>query len=216
MKSMFWQIPRLWEGSTVAVLASGPGMTELAAEAVRRAGIPAIAVNTTYQRAPWAAMLYAADGQWWQEYRGAPDFDGLKVTIGEPCGFPDVLVLRNAGAAGWTDDRDALVTMGNSGAQALQIAIKAGAARVLLVGFDMTRAHGAAHWHADHAPHMKSTHEDTYAVWRRRLKESAPEILRRADVAVVTPSALTCFRVSTLEAELSTTAHHAAAAPQEV
>lgn len=197
-----WRIPAMWAGQTVAILASGPSMSADVAEQVREAGIPAIAINTTWRLAPWAAMLYAADVEWWHRNPDAHGFKGLKVTIQERPNVPDILVLRNAGAGGYTDLNDCVHTLGHSSAQAIQIAVKAGASRVLLAGMDMTNARGR-HWHEDHPQGMKLTEEAHFARWRERLAAVAPEFERRGvDVVAVTPTALTCFRLSTLEEEL--------------
>lgn len=39
---------------------------------------------------------------------------------------------------------------GNSGAGAISLAAHAGAARVLLLGYDCQRSEGRTHWHGDH------------------------------------------------------------------
>lgn len=204
----YWQIPRIFTGA-VAVLASGPGLTEGVADALRAARIPAIAVNTSFRRAPWAAMLYAADQDWWlcPDHRDAHRFAGLRVTIStsaRPPGLsvPDIRVLRNAGVCGWSDRPDELFTLGNGGGQALQLAIKAGATRVLLAGFDFSAARGS-HWHGDHPPALKKTEEHTFGHWAERMGRVAPELLRRADIVTVTPSALTCFRAAPLDEEIA-------------
>jgi hypothetical protein len=198
----------LFVGRTVAVLASGPGLTESVVQRLFAADVPAIVVNTSYRRAPWAQVLYAADPDWWlhREHRSAWEFAGLRVTISTspaPAGLrvPGLRVMRNAGVVGWSEALDELHTLGNSGAQAIQLAIKAGAAKVLLAGFDFSRAE-ATHWHGDHPPELKVTEQHTYAYWAERMAKVAPDMLRRADVVTVTPSALTCFRAGSLEDEL--------------
>lgn len=208
MSSAYWKIPRMWDGRTVAVLASGPGLTAAVADEIHAAGVPTIVVNTSFRRAPWADLLYAADFEWWlhPEHRDAHAFAGLRVTIGmtpnaEGLKPGSVLVLRQAGVVGWSEAADELYTLGNSGAQALQIAIKAGAARVLLAGFDFTRDFGA-HWHGEHPPGLKSTEEHTFEQWARRIEQVAPKMKARADIVTVTPSRLTCFRAGALSEEL--------------
>lgn len=194
-----WSIPPMWAGKTVAVLASGPSMSQAVADQVRDAGLPAIAINTTHRLAHWAAMLYAADVEWWQHPNNADarQFRGLRVSC-QPVG-PDVLQLRNVGTLGYVDQPDCVHTLGNGGGQALQIAIKAGAARVLLCGFDM----GGGHWHGAHPAGLRETAPENYATWIGRFEKVAPLLKARADVVNVTPgSALKCFRMSTLEKEL--------------
>lgn len=196
---MGWTIPRCFEGGTVAVLASGPSMSQGVADQVHIAGIPAIAVNTTFKLAPWAWMLYAADTEWWQhpDNAGAHGFAGLRVSCQAVKG---VHLLRNAGQVGFSTSADCVHTLGNSGAQAMQIAIKTGAAKVLLLGMDM----GGDHWHGEHPPGLRRTIAETYIKWVERITAAAPAIQATgAEVVNCTPcSALKCFRMSTLDDEL--------------
>ena len=70
-----WKITPDWQGQTVAVLASGPNMSQEVADALREHR--RIVVNFTHRLAPDADMLVALDGNWPQELR---DFAGLRVT----------------------------------------------------------------------------------------------------------------------------------------
>jgi len=91
-----WRIQQLWPGATVAILASGPSMSLAVADQVRAAGMPAIVINTTHRLAPWAAMLYAADIEWWQHPSNADaaTFAGLRVSCQQ---VPGVLALVRHG-----------------------------------------------------------------------------------------------------------------------
>jgi len=77
----------------------------------------------------------------------------VKATI-EPTGFsvdePGVYLLHNAGERGLSAERNALATGGNSGHQALNLAVLAGATRIALLGYDMGHAGGRTHWHSGH------------------------------------------------------------------
>lgn len=72
------------------------------------------------------------------------------------CTDDDVHMLRNAGRTdgitlGISDEPNALRTGMNSGFQALGLAIKAGAAKVILLGYDMCYSpDGKTHWHGGH------------------------------------------------------------------
>ena len=59
---------RAYAGRAVVVIASGPSLTEDDCEAVRKSGLPAFVVNTTFRRCPWADVLVAHDSKWWQTY----------------------------------------------------------------------------------------------------------------------------------------------------
>jgi hypothetical protein len=91
-------------------------------------------------------------------------------------------------------------TGGNSGYQALHIAMHGGAVRVLLCGYDMQ----GCHWHGPHPGGLKVTPAEGYEKWIRRFDEIAKAAReRRVDVVNCTPgSALRCFRMTALANEL--------------
>jgi hypothetical protein len=203
MKAAQWSIPRAHEGRTVAVLASGPSMTCYAADLLRAARLPAIVVNTTHRLAPWAWALYAADCEWWLHPSNADalGFQGLKVSC-QPV-TPAVLQLRIAGRTGYDDAQDCVHTYSNSGAQAVQIAAKSGASRILLLGFDMHRNNGD-HWHGAHPPGLRNTTDALYVKFVAQYAELAPHLAARGvDVVNCSEgSALTAFRKAPLAAVL--------------
>lgn len=84
---------------------------------------------------------------------------------------------------------------GNSGYQALNLAVLLGCARVLLVGYDMK----GDHWHPPHE--AVNPGECEFARWRVNFETTIPD-LERAGVEVLncTPgSALECFPRANLE-----------------
>jgi hypothetical protein len=175
-----------WQGRTVAVLASGPSMSQEVADRVK--GLPAIVVNNTFRLAPWADVLYAADAKWWAVTPGAMEFAGLKLSCEPVRGIQN---LRNAGASGYSDEPDCVHTYGNSGAQAIQIAAKAGASRILLFGFDFR----GSHWHGEHPKPLRNASQEILRQRAESMKVLAAELAKRSiEVRNCTPgSALTCF-----------------------
>lgn len=177
----YWSVPPLWTGKTVAVLASGPSMSQSVAESVRKIPIPAIAVNTTFRLAPWADMLYAADIRWWEKYaKEIAEFAGLKVTCDSGGVLEGVHVLRNTGRVGFDPDPGCVRTGGNSGYQAIHVAAQAGAERILLLGFDM-RAHGPhqMHWHARHPEPLRNASDGIFERWLSTFDTLASELKQR-------------------------------------
>jgi hypothetical protein len=80
-------------------------------------------------------------------------FTGVKATIEQTgCSIdePGVFLLHNAGELGISSEPNALATGGNSGHQALNLAVLAGASRVVLLGYDMGHAGKRTHWHSGH------------------------------------------------------------------
>lgn len=132
---------RLWPGATVVILASGPSLCQGDVDLVRDK-TRVIAVNDAYRLAPWADALYAADEKWWRWHDGVPGFRGLKFSIApKPKGWSVAQVLRNTGRTGLELDPTGLRTGYNSGYQAINLAVHLGAARIVLLGFDMQGDH---------------------------------------------------------------------------
>jgi hypothetical protein len=185
-------VPRLWDGETVVCIASGPSLTPEDVEAVRgRARV--IVVNTSYQIAPWADVLYAADAKWWKWHRGAPTFAGRKYSITkESARWPGVVVLARGASSGLSHDPSRLCLGANGGYQAINLAVLLGASRIVLLGYDMAIGlDGKEHWHADHPNPTRSPYQTFRAAYPTLV-----EPLTAAGVEVINCSrrtALNCF-----------------------
>jgi hypothetical protein len=157
---MITSVPKLWPGDTFALLGSGPSLAPADVDAVRgRARV--IAINNGYQLAPWADVLYAADAKWIDWHDGVPGFQGPKYSI--EGGYvpattrPQWQVLRNTGFVGLELDPSGLRMGYNSGYQSINLAVHLGAARILLLGYDLSPApDGRTHWFGDHPDRQPS------------------------------------------------------------
>lgn len=183
-----WTVPRMWDGKTVAVLASGPSMSKRVVDDVFASGVPTIVINNTFMLAPWADMLYAADAAWWVAHPAAAAFQGLRVTVQDVRG---ALKLRCSGPAGFDPHPGAVRSGGHSGHQAVHIAMHAGARRILLCGFDMR----GTHWHGPHEEPLRNTVGGTYGRWIEQFAELGNSAISLGiEIINCTPgSALTCF-----------------------
>jgi hypothetical protein len=194
-------VERIWPGETVAILASGPSLTQADADYVRgKARV--IVVNTTYKIAPWADVLWACDARWWQWHRGAKDFKGLKYAMTKAADrWPGVKIVRNTGTNGLEHDRRGLRNGRNGGYQAINLAVHLGAAKIVLLGFDMQRGpKGQQHWHEDHPSKMGPN----YSRWLP-IFETLVQPLKKAGVEIVNctrSTALECFPRAQLETVL--------------
>lgn len=198
-----------WPGATVVILASGPSLTVEQCEAVRgwhEASDDArvIAVNTSFRRAPWADVLYACDAPWWKLYidevRGC--FAGQLWTQDEQAvqahGINRVQSLRLPGLG---KRAGTIHQGGNSGYQAINIACQAGAARIILLGFD----HHGTHWHGPYTNGLPNPSPHLMAMWLRDAAPLAAD-LSAAGVEVLNCSpgtALTCFPITNLSEALA-------------
>lgn len=117
-----------------------------------------------------------------------------------------VHILRNSAfpghSTGLSLDPCALVTGRNSGFQALNLAVLAGAKTILLLGYDGQRVNGKDHWHGGHP---RPTPEAAYPHYRAAFSEAAKAI-REAGVRVINcapASAIETFEKMTLEDALA-------------
>lgn len=141
-------------------LGTGPSLTQEDVDACRgRAKV--IAIKHAIDLAPWADALYASGSdrsEWWQRHGDRlAAFNGLRYTL-DPEGRAWATVLRNDGITGLSADPGGLKHGRNSGYAAINLAAHLGAARIVLLGYDMDsdntgRAHYfGAHWHGRTPP----------------------------------------------------------------
>ncbi len=186
-----------WEGETVAILGCGPSLTQQQVDGVEH--LRCIAVNDAFLLAPWADVHYAADAKWHTWMRMGIDKPALGLTAayvakcwqafaGQKCSIDssrngvadDVHLLGNRDVDvhgyGLSADPRYIATGRNSGAQALNIAVLAGAKEIHLYGFDgQPAADGATHFHGGHpkaSNHKAWTYiRESFAAMRKPLQE---------------------------------------------
>jgi hypothetical protein len=186
--------PLLFVGRPVVLLASGPSLTADDVDYCRgRAGV--VAINDNHRLAPWADVLYACDGQWWRHYEGVPEFGGQKWTQdADAASRYGLNYIQGYHRNGLSLDRGAIHYGGNSGFQALNLAVHMGARRIILLGFDMQLgADGKRHWFGNHPGKLNL--QSTYEGWRDFFAKAVPD-LARLGVEVINATretALTCF-----------------------
>lgn len=142
-------VPKLWPGSTIVCLGGGPSLTA-ADVAYVQGKARVIAINDAYKLAPWADVLYACDAKWWEWHKGAPTYNGgLRYSLNSIARkWPGVQILRRTGDIGLELAPNGVRSGNNSGYQAINLAVHLGAARIVLLGYDMTG--GSSHWFGRH------------------------------------------------------------------
>lgn len=197
-------VPKLWPKSTIAVIASGPSLTQADCDYVRGRVTATIAINESYQRAPWADVLYGCDGEkFWRWNKGVPSFTGRKYMMDKEkyknsSGIPkDIPRLRDAGETGLCLDPSALANGQNSAYQGINLAVHFGARRIVLLGVDLKNgAKNRKHWHDDHPWSPDEIKLERWYLKCRELFLTIVEPLQAIGVDVVNCSpdtALTCF-----------------------
>jgi len=155
-------------------------------------------VNDAARAAPFAHAMYFADYKWFGWHRETDwfkEFAGEKCTIfttGNLVGDPDVHMLKRSDAPYLSNEPDAISTGSNSGHQALNIAVLAGAKRILLLGYDARHAaDGRKHFFGDHPDRTSPPFTSQITCMRE-----ASKMLKALGISVinVTPgSAIDCF-----------------------
>lgn len=184
-----------WNGQIAAIIASGPSAKTTDISQLRgRARV--IAIKENIDLCPWADAVYGCDAPWWVNRRGLPEFTGLKLSyapinhsvrqVSIPNKKLDCFLFDKIGTIG---------SGGNSGFQAVNLAMQFGSRRILLVGFDMHDRSGT-HWYG-RATGMgrNNPDENNFRRWRQAFDNQATALVRRGiEVVNTSPiSALTCF-----------------------
>jgi len=180
-----------WSGRTCLIVGSGPSARAI--QDIRRAPktrfrFKSIAVNTSFQLIKNPSMIYGCDWRWWKKFDGLPRYHGLKVSQDEDCQREawgvklvhadhrsDAIEMTRCGFIGWA---------GNSGFQAVNLAAQFGVSKIILVGFDMTLANGADHWHRPHGsghPRPLAADVDRH----RRATDAAAPALEALGIEVI-------------------------------
>lgn len=96
-----------------------------------------IVVNTTFELAPWADILYAMDRNWWEGYykKNNKQFAGIRLS--PLSGLTCATKIR-------------FNHYQNSGVGAISLAAHLGAKRIILLGYDCQKTGGKTHWHGNH------------------------------------------------------------------
>lgn len=215
-----------WKGNTVVLIAGGPSLKPVQVFMAKESGAKCIAVNDAYLIAPWADVNYFADAKWYEWHRDGIErpklgFSAIEVKelfaefAGEKCSIQNsgariddskVHILKNAHEPlhgyGLSADPERIVTGRNSGFQALNIAVLAGAKKVLLLGYDGKPGKEASHWFGEHPSMPPMAVYDEY----KRSFSAAEEPLKVAGVTVINcsdDSAIDSFPKMTLRHALA-------------
>lgn len=149
-------------------------------------------------------VLYGCDARWWtcRDHAGTVELDCLKYSLEICRGRQDVTVLKQGHHSGLSLENDTLNTGGNSGYQAINLAVLLGAVKIVLLGFDMQPArNGRHHWFGKHS---YASWVPNYALYLPRFP-TLVKPLKELGVSVINASrvsALECFPKMRLEEAL--------------
>jgi hypothetical protein len=144
--AQYWDIPPEWTGETAFIVGGGPSVGSIDLELLR--GQRVIAINTSYQAVPFADFLIFADARWYENYRSQlVDWKGRIICCSQSSRSPQL--LRVARRDRPTDDaRDTLFVKSTTATAAIELAVKLGAAKIVLLGLDgKVGSDGKTHHH---------------------------------------------------------------------
>jgi hypothetical protein len=158
-------------------------------------GRKVIAINDNYLIAPWADILYACDGHWWDwhaERQELKAFKGRKITQDKEAAERYGLeYIESRDASGLSRDPGYIHKGSNSGIQAINLAYHLGARRIVLLGYDMQATGDKSHWFGDHPNGFRSYYHRWIPLYQRVAEDAGSMGLEIINATRET--ALTCF-----------------------
>lgn len=180
-----WDAPRMFDGEIVCIIGGGPSLKTFDISVTK--GHRCIAVNQSFEIAPWAEVLHFADCPWWRwnHVKVLKEWKEPKIITTATSDVSEVYHPRLKRF--WRDrnkfntDRRRLHGW-DSGTQATNLAWVLGARKIVLFGIDMqVGPKGEAQWHNKH---KVKTNTCNYAKFAAKLGPMCL-ILRGMGVEVV-------------------------------
>lgn len=187
-------------------MASGPSLIATDVETVRSLDIPLIGCNE--QSLLGVDVLYVPDWKW-LDYWSQPERDQARRHAWERhslryCGSEGIaeefdgwthVRCENRPGDGFSFDPGFLHTGGHAGFAIINFAVLMGAARILLLGYDMQKVNGARHWFGHHPKNTTLDVDSPYESFLRAYPFTVPQLAAQGvEVINCTPgSALTVY-----------------------
>ena len=156
-----WNAPEMWPDQTVYIIGGGQSLLDMDLRPIHKR--PVIGVNNAFEKGPWVDVTFFGDKGWWKHnWKKLMKHPNVIVTNNDWLYFREVhrvkQMKRNNRSGLWWRTQNELCWSKNSGAAAVNLAYLFGAARIVLLGFDMKVGerkdlHKGHNWHNDHARH---------------------------------------------------------------
>ena len=212
---MIWTPDREWEGQDAFLIGGGPSLSEFDFFLLK--GLNTIGCNDAFRLGSEIVKICIfGDGGWWHRNKWSLDkYQGRVVT-----NSPTLMMFEVPGLLKMTRQKEGLGTSSalawnfSTGAMAINLAVSLGAARIFLLGYDVSNKNSKSHWHAHNPNPIKDASFARFLNGFKKVRECLP---KNAQVLNVTDggSALRVFPTMTFEAFYdvlaSRLAHHAAA-----
>lgn len=183
-----------WSGQCAVIVASGESTQRAGVESTRDR-VNVLAIKKNVEILPWAEVCYGCDAAWWNLNKGLPDFKGVKIAHASTL-FANYKDMKRV----HIEDRDEILvdeplrigSGGNSGFQAINLAVQFGATSIALVGYDMK----GEHWYGRNPLPMNNPAPSNFKRWLRGFRNAAPG-LSKMGIEVVNcsdSSDIDCFQ----------------------
>lgn len=196
------------------IVASGPSLTKEDCDLTKSENV--IAINDNYRMVPWAKILYACDGHWWDWHHEDEElkaFRGRKITQDEEAAKKYGLeYIKSHETPGLCQTPWQISQGNNSGIQAINLAYHLGAKQIILLGYDLQARPGKPRWFGYHPneqdiqrSHWSNLNDNGKHRYVRYF-DSVAEDAKKLGMEIINCSrgtALTCFPRMSLEQALS-------------
>lgn len=180
-----------WAGHDVFII--GGGVTVGRQPVHRLEGRKVIAINSSYEIAPFAQVIFFGDNRWYLQHRGTKAFmqhGGRKITCSDPATGDQIEHVRRViptKECGLCTRRDSVASQKTSFQGAMNLAYHFGAKRIILLGADFCRAVDGRTHH--HKPHIWKNSPGNQT-WDKQFEQFQfiVEPLRRAGIPVINTS----------------------------
>lgn len=198
----FSKINPIYKGDTVYLVGGGPSLSTFNWDSLRDKSV--IAINKSYQYVPFAKVIFWTDSRFYTWYHN--ELQKLtvdKYTITNSIHYDDSVKLLKKGKRHGLERGDSIISHGdNSGYAAINLAYHLGAAKIVLLGYDMG-GNGKSHFHDGYPVKETSDH-----IYQNRFIPAFPHIakdLKAEGIPVYNTSKvspLTCFPKISIEESL--------------
>jgi len=147
VKVQYSAVPKMFTGETIYIIGGGHSLKNFNFDSL--VGRKTIAINKAILYHEKADVLYWTDGRFYTWFKNNIDsYKGLKFALKPLNAYtPDIQVLKKGKQYGLETDPQILAHGFNSGYAAINLAYHLGAARIILLGFDMCNDGVISHFH---------------------------------------------------------------------
>ena len=146
-----WRVPACWRDKTCFIIGGGPSVLGQNIEQLK--GHRVIAINSSWEIAPFAQYCFFGDVRWYNHHEKAfKAYTGIKISCAGPgWKHADIRFLQKVHPPGLQTDPEKITVRRTSATGAINIAFHMGCRRIVLIGIDQCVApDGKTHHHPAH------------------------------------------------------------------